>query len=464
MRIFLALAAIFLFAGTQVAAAGLSPEDFAEGYYLDLQGRGAIYTVELPQDVYKVVTRADLGDVRIFNGAGEVVPHIIKQHRQNREAKASREPVAFFPLFSNGVDAIADISMWVRKNSDGTILEVNSRNQQAEEKSLLKGYLLDLSKIVSPLHSLEFSWLETAGGSLVNIRIESSSDLVHWQTVVATATLANLRFNDQQVLQNVVELPAVHQKYLRINWLQGNTPLELTGVMAQSMAVDDTRELHWLPLSATAVVGRDKRPEIFFSTDYQLPVSAVRMAFPDENSIAALEIYSRLDNQHEWRRKCKKNFFQLMVDDVTLKSDTCSFPPVEEKFWRVVVASSGTGLERTDKTMSMYIGYRPHEVTFIARGNPPYLLAYGSGALTTDSSVNDIDIPGATGTQGAAKNLSRSAVPGKHVILGGSGALAVPPPPLPWKTWVLWFVLISGVILLIFMARALLRDMQSRTG
>ncbi|MGH9861462.1 MAG: DUF3999 family protein, partial [Candidatus Acidiferrales bacterium] len=72
-------ALIILLALAQSAAlAAERPEDFAYGIPIQAGARSALYQVEIPLAVYRGVTRSDLGDVRVFSGAGETVPHALK--------------------------------------------------------------------------------------------------------------------------------------------------------------------------------------------------------------------------------------------------------------------------------------------------------------------------------------------------------------------------------------------------
>ena len=54
-------------------------QDFAYGMPIEADGEAALYEIEIPAAVYRTVTRSDLGDIRVFNGQGEVVPHALKQ-------------------------------------------------------------------------------------------------------------------------------------------------------------------------------------------------------------------------------------------------------------------------------------------------------------------------------------------------------------------------------------------------
>ncbi|MCI5157263.1 MAG: DUF3999 family protein, partial [Candidatus Electrothrix sp. AUS1_2] len=78
----------------------LQREDFAYGMELTVSGNHAIYGLILPAAVYQGCTRADLGDLRVFN-ASHAVPHLLRtQIHQETERPAQTLP--FFPLFSEG--------------------------------------------------------------------------------------------------------------------------------------------------------------------------------------------------------------------------------------------------------------------------------------------------------------------------------------------------------------------------
>ncbi len=53
------------------------PHDFAYGNSLNISEASALSEFTIPLDVYKGVTRPDLGDMAIFNGVGEMVPFAI---------------------------------------------------------------------------------------------------------------------------------------------------------------------------------------------------------------------------------------------------------------------------------------------------------------------------------------------------------------------------------------------------
>ena len=60
------------------SALAVAPGEFAYHRALALETDAPVFGIGLNREIYRSVTRADLGDIRVFNGAGEVVPHIIE--------------------------------------------------------------------------------------------------------------------------------------------------------------------------------------------------------------------------------------------------------------------------------------------------------------------------------------------------------------------------------------------------
>jgi hypothetical protein len=52
-----------------------APGDFAYAASVEVSSQEALLWLELPSAVYEGAVRTDLGDLRVFNAAGEVVPH-----------------------------------------------------------------------------------------------------------------------------------------------------------------------------------------------------------------------------------------------------------------------------------------------------------------------------------------------------------------------------------------------------
>jgi hypothetical protein len=99
------------------------------------------------------------------------------------------------------------------------------------------------------------------------------------------------------------------------------------------------------------------------------------------------------------------------------------------------------------------IQWIPHEVVFIARGAGPFYLAYGS-SIAKSAAVSLTMLP---------KNLA--IVPASlssSELSGGESVLQPLAAPFPWKTPLLWTVLIAGAGLLAWMAFRLSKDLSPK--
>ena len=63
---------------------------FANSAPLILEGKGAIYALTLPAEAYRGIARRDLADLRVLNGAGEVVPHALERQAATEKQAVPR--------------------------------------------------------------------------------------------------------------------------------------------------------------------------------------------------------------------------------------------------------------------------------------------------------------------------------------------------------------------------------------
>ena len=92
------VAALFaVFSGAAFAADGaLAPGDFAYGRAVETQRGDALQTLLLDLPIYRGSVGPELVDLRVFNGAGEVVPHAIRALVDPHEEEGARVAVPLF--------------------------------------------------------------------------------------------------------------------------------------------------------------------------------------------------------------------------------------------------------------------------------------------------------------------------------------------------------------------------------
>jgi hypothetical protein len=101
--------------------------------------------------------------------------------------------------------------------------------------------------------------------------------------------------------------------------------------------------------------------------------------------------------------------------------------------------------------------WQPRVLLFLARGPAPYTLFYGNAQAQPGGVPADTLLAGVRPAGGGAPAVSPASL-GSPVVAGGVGRLVPPAPPLPWKRWILWGVLVVGALLLLAMAWRLARS------
>jgi len=452
---------LWLLIAFPATAEDLSSRDFGYGYMIDVGSSGAIYSLPVPGQVYRTVRRADLGDIRIFNGAGEAVPHMLRDLAAPEETTRSRREIPFFPLHEQGGKTAGTMSLSVHRNADGTIIDIDSGTMASSEEHQPTGYLLDLGNRPIDISTLQLNWQADPSHATNSVMVQQSNDLQHWRTIVAKTTLADLEYGGNRVEQRKIELPPGLERYLKITWLQPRSPVALQQVSALSRPLVSKQNIQWTSLRNGLKHQLEEKTTIEYNSQYRLPVRSVRLQFPEQNSIVSALVQSRTGDGEKWQERCRHVFYTLEVNGERLQNEPCAFSPTSAKQWRLVVLDDGSGLGGRSNPV-IDLGWQSGELLFLARGPGPFILAYGSGKLENVRIEHNGHIALSAVTRQQTTNIVHAAILGKHIELGGERALVPPPPPKPWKTWLLWGVLLAGVAGMAVMASKLMRDLRQQ--
>jgi len=449
-------------------AAAERPTDFAYGMALGVSGDEALYEVTLPPAVYRGVVRADVSDLRVFNGAGEVVPHALRPRKTGRVEAGESQTLTLFPLKAPAGASIDGLSISVRRGPGGTFtVNVTSTGAPATGEPHTVGYLIDLSAFDRALRALEFDW-GTAGSFAGKLRIESSDDLGAWRPLVSGAPLVNLEVGGQRLQQKRIELPMQKAKYLRLSWVA--PPVEraalpvLETVRAELAEQTTEAPREWGKFGE----GKPAQPgEYVFDTSGRFPLDRVRFELPQPNTIAQVEILTRERADQPWRSVARSIVYRLRQggDEVT-SPDVSVSSANADRHWLLRVDQRGGGLGSGAPVM--HAGWIPHQVVFAARGEPPFQLAYGNRQAKPAAYAIHAVIPGYRDNE---LRQIRSAKPGAQQTIGVREAQAQAQTELggearrqeavDWKRWSLWAALGLGVLVLGAMAWRLSRQLNA---
>lgn len=460
----IALVLVLVMPVSAVSVSDPAVRDFAFGFRLETGGDGAIYSLPVPDEVYRTARRAGLADMRVFNAAGEVVPHVLREPGEGEADLRRQVEVPFFPLAEDPEGGQnTDLAVRVRRGADGMIVSIATDTTVAvADQGDRRSYLLDLSGVETETGRLDFAW---NGGTLpfTAVSLFESHDLVRWRPLVDRATLAALEYGGHRIEQKSIVLPARPLRYLKmVGPARQQLPI-LVKVTAVSEKLAARKKRRWLSLGDGQIGQDGERTVVAYNADFRLPADGARLHFPETNSMIRASVQSRPDAKSPWVSRCTTVFYALRMDGAEVSSEVCSFARTHDSHWRLEIVEDGAGLGQSNRTPSLELGWTLAELLFVARGPAPFTLAFGSGRLGDEAvhSATGMILETVSAREEQAQ-LIKPASLGDRIELGGKSALQTPPPPLPWKRWLLWAVLCAGVFLLIVMVRHLLREMGKR--
>jgi hypothetical protein len=432
------------------AAATSAPGDFAYGQLIVPSAPATGYRLALPVDLYRAAVREDLGDLRVFNGSGEVVPYALQRpHRETQ--KLPLRPLPLFPLTPETGASLDAIRITIESGRGAVNLQAQGA---AKGKPTIVSYILDARSVDRPLAALELEWPADAAEFAGRWRVEASDDLSAWRLVLPGAAVANLGSQKDRLIERRIEFWPVQAKYWRLTWIDGPARFVLTG--AQGEPAQDVVELARASEVLSPQVDPKRPGEFEYDTEARLPADRLELKLPQLNSVVQAEILSRSSATEEWRQVTRRGFYRLKSDDAEVASGWVSIDLNTDRYWLVRVDRDGGFGSGAPK---LTLGWVPHELVFIARGSGPFQLAYGSATAMPDESpvesiLSQISEPG----DGKSLVTIVTATLAPRVVLGGEGRRLPLPPPFPWKSVALWAALAIGVIVLAWMAMRLARE------
>lgn len=427
-----------------------TPADFGYGREFVITDRSALYEAVMPEAIYSRLTRADFGDLRIFNGANEILPHALREPAVEHGTPVYQS-APFFPVYASTQTPLAGLSLHVRQDASGNIVNIETKKPAGGQKHLA-AYLIDAHALKQPVRALRVTWKNPPSDFVATYHVAASDDLQAWRPL-SSATLAELNFNGQLLSRRDIEFPATQVKFLRLSWDPGAALPILAAVQLEIPGNAREAVRGALPLQ---YIDAPKPGEYRYRMIGNAPVDRVHIGLQVDNALAQIELLARNDDKEPWQAQTHGVIYRLQRPGGTLTNPPIQLSgrtPAREWLLRV---SPDNALGTTAPTVEF--GFIPHTITFVARGPGPYVLAYGARDLNAPhASLNSL--------LATLQQNQREALPvtlSDERVLGGAARIAEPGfAARTWKTWVLWSALLLGVAFLALMARRLLHEMKT---
>lgn len=436
------------------AGAQEKPEDFATQVPLSVSGEGPWYRLELPLAVQLNARQTDLGDVRVFNAAGQPQAYALARETAATEDNRTLTDVKWFPLYDSADDAGRVPSVRVQSSADGTLVEVQPSSQLEPGEEVLRGWLLDASAIKAPLQRLLLDWTSERDG-FQSFTLEASDDLQNWQSW-GEGQVARLTFADERVEQHEVGLPGQSARYLRLLW---NTPRSAPILTSAQLQSASPRSLPLPLVWSQALAGVSvKGGEYTWQLPMGMSVERVQVVIDQPNSLAPVTLAGRRDSSLPWQPLSSGLLYRLSQSGQDVVQNELQLSGQLVQQLKLTVDERGGGLGAQAPALKFAV--RATQLVFLARGPGPYTLALGS------ATARAANLPLST--------LIPDYSPAKLATVGRAsveGAVVVPPVATPvqapagtdWKKFGLWAVLLLSVLFLAAMAFSLLRKPPAKS-
>ncbi len=418
-------------------------EDFGYASMVMFTPGDALYAFALPEAVYRHAVAADLGDVRMFNAAGDVVAHALRAPAPQTPVAAA--PLPIFPVRGSvpGESPIDDLTVEVHR--DGTVISV--RGSKPAGGAPIVAWLVDASHFESAIDSIDLD-IAGDGDVVARVTVEASDDLKHWTRIAEDAPVLRARFAGERLDQLRIALGGTQARYLRLVDTRGAFPFTLAGVRASAVASGDTRILETVILAPGATDATARAWE--FDTGGHFPVERVGLIVTEDNAVVPFELSGRVDANQPWRSIGNGVAYRFTQNGLTVTSKAVPIARTTDRFLRVRM-NAGSGAWPT-VAPKLVLHWQPAELVFAARGEPPFTLAYGR------SNVASVALPIATLIPGYGTDKALEPGPAQvsaEYTLAGARAIDVAP---DYRRWALWAVLAVGVSVLGAMGLKLARE------
>ncbi|UII71914.1 DUF3999 domain-containing protein [Pseudomonas sp. HN11] len=418
------------------------PADFTTQVPLAVSGTGPWYRLELPLAVQLNARQADLGDVRVFNAAGESQAYALSRQSAQRTENRNVTDVKWFPLYAADTEqALPDVVM--KATTTGTLVQITSATAPTPGKQVLRGWVLDASAIKAPLQQLSLDWSHEQEG-FQRFSIEASDDLQHWRAW-GDGQVARLSFADERVEQHDVSLPGQAARYLRLVWQGQEAPLLTSAQLVSVTSSSVPLPLVWSqPLAGT----RLKAGEYSWQLPAGLSLERLRIELKQPNTLAPVMLAGRRDSKQAWQPLSNGVLYRLTQNGRDVVQDELQLPGQMVAELKLAVDERGGGLGIEAPTLRFAV--RATQLVFLARGEPPFTLALGNASVKAANLPLSTLIPDYSAER--LKMLGQASVTGEiatapHAVDSGTD----------WKQLGLWAVLLLGVAALGAMAYSLLR-------
>ena len=441
-QIILLLPAILI---CSVGAAQTKPRHFA--YEAELsEAKQALQRVEISLNVMLAATRADLGDVTVFDASGKPLPDWLRKATIAKSEKKFNLPIYLFNTYQQSSSKTLTTR---EQNLDQDQLTESTTIETLPVDEARQDYIIGIPAADKGLEieSIELIWTHEPADQLLQLKIEAGSDLDKWHTIHNSKSLTNHNSDDAQ-WRTISDIPK-NEKYLRLTPINSVRSYEISRAVGTYSRPEMLRKI-WHSLGESQ---KSLEQPGFFKFDMPSSVPAVELKLvPVEQQASISGDLHASQAGFEQKRLIARNIQQHNIDASEVEpSKPIKLPDQNYTHWWFKPDQESALAPQTE------IAFPVYELLFLGNDNGPYTLAWGNH----ESEARNNDLLSILSPEQRQNPEGELVNPGKMQIAGGEARLT-PQKKLPWQKWLLWLFLVFAAFITGNMALSLYRDMNAK--
>ncbi|RTZ66884.1 MAG: hypothetical protein DSZ29_02185 [Aquificaceae bacterium] len=446
------LLSLLFLATVAFAEQDLTPQNFSFKAPL-AGGESSLRQVDLPNAILQGMMRNDLGDLRVFNAAGQIVPHTFV--RGVTQKTSQDRPLVFYPFDKEQSANPASIRIHIEQKGIQQRVDVQSQkaSQDAKKQNEFQYIIentLSQNNANQQLCRLDLDWQQPKDSMVLPLKIESSRDLQHWSLLSSRKTVSKLNYAGSQLLRSYIDIPCTTQRYLRLQWLKPEQNIKLIKITGRYRQAG-SKKMQWDNLGKPQV---NNQGEWLFENKSVAPIARLSLNAPSNGVLYKGQLFSRATKKSKWRRQQSIIQYRLKMGESELKSDAVELYNGGDKYWKIKL--SGETKFSESQLPDINVSRQQQQIIYLAQGAEPFTLVYGNSEVkpASDSGITQL-IRTLTET-GSNPDIATIA---DIVKITDKVEVAQ---KTPWKIIALWLVLLLGTAVMGYMAYSLYRQMNSK--
>jgi hypothetical protein len=416
------------------------PDAYAVQLPLEPAAEGTLQRLTLPAAALVALKRADLGDVRVFDARGRVVPLALVGNPSD-EAQQSTAVQVYPVVGPSGALEGDGLSIRIEGNRVARVVTVDS-SSSANSSAPSAAVLLDTHALTRPAQAIELD-ADIPAGQPITLTLRSSANLKDWEPLAekvlfrpaeGAALLGGAR----------VSLPGtdLHDRYVGISW-SGAPGVSLKGAKVITSALAPPARI----AVATSAVPLADAHELRFALPGVARLAALRLIESGNDGVIPVKLYGRDHAEDPW----------TLLSAATLRpgegGTLIELAGLPMASYRLEADSRTAGFSAAPRVELLF---DPVELLVALSGSPPYRLAAGQAAapaayLTLPEIAQQGKLPRPSQLPEAKVTAPGGPAPVLALQAGPAEGAFEP------RKLVLWAALLLGTLVLAFAAIRLLR-------